>query len=104
MEELQLHDDRAPGRCFICRCEEIEASEILNAIDEGAQSVNDVKRRTRAGMGVCQGAYCISSIAKILVLELGLPIEQVVPMTARPPVRLIPLASFASFDDEQHDG
>src|SRR4051794_11838746 len=52
--------------CFLCRCEEIEEGEILNAIAEGAQSVNDVKRRTRAGMGVCQGAYCVSEIAKLI--------------------------------------
>jgi NAD(P)H-nitrite reductase large subunit len=89
--------------CFICRCEEIEEAEILSAIAEGAQSVNDVKRRTRAGMGVCQGAYCASSIAKMLVQELGVAIEHVVPMTARPPVRLVPLASLASFDDERND-
>jgi NAD(P)H-nitrite reductase large subunit len=89
--------------CFICRCEEIEESEIVQAIAEGAQSVNDVKRRTRAGMGVCQGAYCVSSIAKLLVHELGVPIEQLVPMTARPPVRLVPLESLASFDDERND-
>ena len=85
---------------FICRCEEIEEAEIREAIAEGAQSVNDVKRRTRAGMGICQGAYCVHSISKLLEKELGIPIERIVPMTARPPVRLVPLASLADFDDE----
>jgi NAD(P)H-nitrite reductase large subunit len=86
--------------CFICRCEEIEEAEIVQAIAEGAQSVNDVKRRTRAGMGICQGAYCVHSISKLLEQELGIPLEQIVPMTARPPVRLVPLASLADFNDE----
>jgi len=103
MAETNPENDLHPGPCFICRCEEIEEGEILNAIAEGAQSVNDVKRRTRAGMGVCQGAYCVSTIANILVRERGVPIEYVVPMTARPPVRLVPLASLASFVDESDD-
>jgi NAD(P)H-nitrite reductase large subunit len=85
--------------CFICRCEEIEEAEILQAIAEGAQSINDVKRRTRAGMGVCQGIYCVRPISQILERELGLKPEQIVPMTARPPVRLVTLANLAAFDD-----
>jgi NAD(P)H-nitrite reductase large subunit len=85
--------------CFICRCEEVEEAEILQSIAEGAQSVNDVKRRTRAGMGVCQGIYCVRPISHILERELGLTPDQIVPMTARPPVRLVTLASLAAFDD-----
>jgi NAD(P)H-nitrite reductase large subunit len=88
-------------QCFICRCEEIEEAEIVQAIAEGALSINDVKRRTRAGMGVCQGIYCVHSISKILQRELGLSPDQIVPMTARPPVRLVPLASLATLDDSE---
>lgn len=84
---------------FICRCEEIEEAEIVQAIAEGAQSINDVKRRTRAGMGVCQGIYCVRPISQILERELGLKPERIVPMTARPPVRLVTLANLAAFDD-----
>ncbi len=40
---------------FICRCEEVTLSEIEQAIDEGFITVNDVKRRTRAGMGALSG-------------------------------------------------
>jgi NAD(P)H-nitrite reductase large subunit len=93
-------DERA-SHCFICRCEEIEEAEILQAIAEGAQSVNDVKRRTRAGMGVCQGIYCVRPISHILERELGLEPEQIVPMTARPPIRLVSLASLAEFNDSE---
>jgi NAD(P)H-nitrite reductase large subunit len=89
------------SHCFICRCEEIEEAEVVQAIAEGAQSINDVKRRTRAGMGVCQGIYCVRPISQILERELGLTPDQIVPMTARPPVRLVPLASLAAFDDSE---
>jgi NAD(P)H-nitrite reductase large subunit len=87
--------------CFICRCEEIEEAEILEAIVEGAQSINDVKRRTRAGMGVCQGIYCVQPIAQILERELGLKTDQIVPMTARPPVRCVTLESLAASEDSE---
>jgi NAD(P)H-nitrite reductase large subunit len=96
VDDFELRSERY---CFICRCEEIEEGEILQAIAEGAKSINDVKRRTRAGMGVCQGIYCVSSISRILQRELGLKPEQIVPMTARPPVRLVTLASLAAMDD-----
>jgi glycerol-3-phosphate dehydrogenase len=42
---------------IICRCEKTTESEIVDAIHRplGATDVDSVKRRTRAGMGQCQG-------------------------------------------------
>ena len=40
---------------IICRCQEVTRQEILDAIEQGATTVDGVKRRTRAGMGLCQG-------------------------------------------------
>jgi NAD(P)H-nitrite reductase large subunit len=40
---------------IVCRCEEITVGEIKKAIKEGARDVVGVKRRVRAGMGLCQG-------------------------------------------------
>ena len=81
--------------CDLCRCEEIAADEVRAAIAEGARSVNDVKRRTRAGMGLCQGIYCVPAIAQLLHTDAGLPRDRIAPMTARPPVRPIPLERLA---------
>ncbi len=39
---------------IICRCQEVTRQEILDAIEQGATTVDGVKRRTRAGMGLCQ--------------------------------------------------
>jgi NAD(P)H-nitrite reductase large subunit len=80
---------------LICRCEEITADEIRRAIANGAQTVNDVKRQTRSGMGVCQGVYCVSEIAKTLHELTGIPLAEIAPITARPPVRLIPVGRLA---------
>ncbi len=79
--------------CFVCRCEEITVDEVRWAIAEGAPTVNDVKRRTKAGMGLCQGIFCVPTIAAMIGEGGGRP--EVVPMTARPPVRPIPLETLA---------
>jgi NAD(P)H-nitrite reductase large subunit len=74
----------------ICRCEAVVESAVRDAIAEGNVTVNDIKRRTRAGMGICQGAYCNSAVARLL-LDSGLSATSLAPMTARPPMRLVPL-------------
>lgn len=76
---------------FLCRCEEVSTAVILDAIEAGARSINDVKRRTRAGMGVCQGCFCTGPIAALLHHRGAIPRSGIDPMTARPPVRLLPL-------------
>jgi bacterioferritin-associated ferredoxin len=83
------------ARTLICRCEEILDEEIVAAILAGARTVDDVKRRTRAGMGACQGIYCMPTIAATVSQVTGTPISEVPPMTARPPVRPIPLEALA---------
>lgn len=85
-----VHPAAAPA--YVCRCEEVTEAEVRQAIAAGARSVNDVKRRTRSGMGICQGIYCVGPVAELIYKEMGLPLGEILPMTARPPVRLIPLA------------
>ena len=63
----------------ICRCESITEGEIVDAIRQnpGARDLDGVKRRTRAGMGRCQGGFCGPMVTEILARELGIPLEQV---------------------------
>jgi NAD(P)H-nitrite reductase large subunit len=82
--------------CLICRCEEITDQEVIEAIVAGARTVNDVKRQTRAGMGVCQGVYCVGEIAKMLQEATGTPAGEIALVTARPPVRLVPVDRIAA--------
>lgn len=83
-------------RVLICRCEEVGAAEIAAALQHGALTVDDVKRRTRAGMGACQGIFCIPAVAAIVAEGTGTPMAELGPMTARPPVRPIPLEALAA--------
>jgi thioredoxin reductase/bacterioferritin-associated ferredoxin len=50
----------------ICRCENITVKRIRSALAEGASDRNGIKKRTRLGMGHCQGRYCGQVIDKIL--------------------------------------
>jgi NAD(P)H-nitrite reductase large subunit len=84
------------SHCFVCRCEEITLEEVQRALDDGARTVNDVKRQTRAGMGLCQGIYCVSEIARMIARDAGMTPEVVAPMTARAPVRVVSLRDLAA--------
>ena len=64
---------------IICRCESITEGEIIDAIHRvpGAKSLDGVKRRTRAGMGRCQGGFCSPRVIEIIARELGIPMSEV---------------------------
>ena len=61
---------------IICRCETITEGEIVEAIRRGARSLDGVKRRTRAGMGRCQGGFCAPRVMEILSRELNVPMTE----------------------------
>ncbi len=73
-----IKKDARYGR-VICRCETITEGEIVDAIKRpcGARTVDGVKRRTRAGMGRCQGGFCGPRVIEILSRELGIPVPKV---------------------------
>lgn len=63
----------------VCRCESVTEGEIVDAIHSpcGAVTVDGVKRRTRAGMGRCQGGFCGPRVTAILARELNIPVTEV---------------------------
>ena len=71
-----IQKDPAFGR-VICRCESVSEGEIRAAIRcrVGARTLDGIKRRTRSGMGRCQGGFCTPRVIEILGSELGLPPE-----------------------------
>jgi len=71
-------ENKLYGR-IVCRCETVTEGEIVDAIHEtcGARTLDGVKRRTRAGMGRCQGGFCGPKVTQILARELNIPITEV---------------------------
>lgn len=78
----------------ICRCEEITEDEIRQAIEEGACTVNGVKKRTGAGMGLCQGRTCRKLIARMIEQHYEMKPGEVESSTVRAPVRPVKVDTF----------
>ena len=59
---------------IICRCETVSEGEILAALRQNPKprDVDGVKRRTRSGMGRCQGGFCAPYIVELIARELGI--------------------------------
>ena len=84
---------------IICRCESVRLGQIQSSIHRsGAQTVNQIKKLTRAGMGLCQGRTCAKVVESILTSEGKMP-AGTEPYQVRPPVRGIPIAALADAAD-----
>ena len=70
----QQFPEGSDDNTLICECENVTLGEIRSAIRNfDICSLADLRRRTRVGMGTCQGTYCIRKAAAILARELGRP-------------------------------
>lgn len=80
LEERQalIRENPAYGR-VICRCETVTEGEIVDAVTRplGARSLDGVKRRTRAGMGRCQGGFCGPRVMEIIARETGMDLSEI---------------------------
>ena len=77
-KEQLIEQNPLYGR-IICRCEMITEAEIVQAVKStiGARDIDGVKRRTRAGMGRCQGGFCSPRVTEIISRECGIPMTSV---------------------------
>ncbi|MFD2647337.1 FAD-dependent oxidoreductase [Devosia albogilva] len=68
--QLYAAPPRQAGRMLddlvVCRCENVSAGQVRQAIGNGAQDPGGVKRATRLGMGRCQGRYCTRPVLGLL--------------------------------------
>ena len=81
-----LNDEERAGRVagdadwgeMVCRCEHVTRAEVAASLRNpfGARMMDTVKRRTRCGMGRCQGGFCTPRIVEIMQDE-GLPLEDI---------------------------
>lgn len=72
-------DDTDKAKNIICRCELVTEAEIIDAIHRNIpiNSTDAIKRRTRAGMGTCQGNFCKSRVVAIIARELNIEEDKV---------------------------
>jgi glycerol-3-phosphate dehydrogenase len=76
-EQMKLSETDRRYAHIICRCEQISEREILDAVEDGARTLDGLKFRTRAGMGRCQGAFCTPRSMQLLSQALEIPLERI---------------------------
>jgi NADPH-dependent 2,4-dienoyl-CoA reductase/sulfur reductase-like enzyme len=104
---------------IICQCEEVTRADLIGVqppnylsrpapmcarsldtlLQDGPANPDQIKRLTRAGMGVCQGRRCRDQVAMLLALEAGQPFGSIPLATHRAPVRPLPLKILAEWDE-----
>ena len=72
-EQAALIEQNPQYGRIVCRCETITEGEILEALRSPVPpaSIDEIKRRTRAGMGRCQGGFCQPRVLELLAKERG---------------------------------
>jgi NADPH-dependent 2,4-dienoyl-CoA reductase/sulfur reductase-like enzyme len=77
----------ADRETILCRCEEVSVGAVESAFAEGYMTTGDVKRRTRAGMGRCQGRYCGPILDALIAERAGREQDEYSGFAPRAPVR-----------------
>jgi glycine/D-amino acid oxidase-like deaminating enzyme len=80
---------------IICRCENLDIGGIRAEIARGVGSLGVLKRRTRLGMGRCQGRYCTPVAASLLSSLTGLERGLEEAFAPRLPVKPFPASAIA---------
>ncbi|HBS52165.1 MAG TPA: FAD/NAD(P)-binding oxidoreductase [Coxiellaceae bacterium] len=82
MQESELNElikQEPDYGCVVCRCETVSLGEIRASLQTNIpiNSLDAIKRRTRAGMGKCQGGFCTTKIMEVINEELKIPKEKI---------------------------
>lgn len=80
---------------MICRCEQVSAGALRQAVRDGARGPAQAKVFTRCGMGLCQGRVCGNAVTRLIAQEAGLSPEDVGGYHVRFPLKPISLAEMA---------
>ena len=79
-----------------CRCEEISAGQIRQAVSLGATGPNQVKAFLRCGMGPCQGRVCGPIVSAVIARARGVPIAEIGNYRPRAPYKPITIGTLAA--------
>ena len=80
---------------IICRCEDLSLGELRGVVKRSGPDINEFKRLTRAGMGLCQGRTCSTSLRHILAKSTGTAPDKIGVLTPRPPFKPITLGQLS---------
>ncbi len=83
------------GDTIVCRCEEVTAQQITEAVRIGCTGPNQLKAFLRCGMGPCQGRLCGLTVTELIANARGVTPAEVGHYRLRPPVKPITLSELA---------
>mgnify|MGYP001342206863 CR=1 FL=1 len=75
----------APGKQFTCVCMDVTKKEMVQAVAEGFDDIELLKRYTTLSMGPCQGKSCLPGSRQLTAALTGTTIAQTATTTSRPP-------------------
>jgi NADPH-dependent 2,4-dienoyl-CoA reductase/sulfur reductase-like enzyme len=85
-----------PDEVVLCRCEEVTAGRVREAVSLGCQGSNQTKAFTRTGMGPCQGRVCGPAVHAVIAAARGADPAQVDPFRTRFPTKPVTLGELAA--------
>lgn len=88
---------------MVCRCEEITAGQIREAISQGARHPAQIKGKTRAGMGPCQGRMCAATISEIISDSCSIDIVDIGSLRVRTPLKPLSIEQYANMKFGEKD-
>ena len=92
-----IDPNRIPsGDTIACRCEEVSAAQIVEAVRIGATGPNQLKAYLRCGMGPCQGRLCGLTVTELMASARGKTPAEIGHYRLRPPVKPITVNELAS--------
>ncbi len=95
----EQYQEIIPDEAIICRCERITAGEIRALIRKGITDANELKAKSKVGMGAC-GAKTCSKLIEKLFREEGISYDQITPFVQRPLFVEVPLKCFTGSQEE----
>jgi NAD(P)H-nitrite reductase large subunit len=81
---------------IVCRCEDVTREDITAAIVAGATNAQEIKMRTRAGMGPCQGRVCRPALEQMVGVADDTLLTASSALTVHLPVRPVALGQLAT--------
>ena len=86
-----MTQDISNDEILICRCRDVTKTEIVEAIEEGYDTMELIKRKTKIGTGTCGGRTCLPLIRRILAHKTGRRVEEIDLPRERAPIIPLPI-------------
>jgi sarcosine oxidase subunit alpha len=94
---LPIPPERDPRnkRAFVCLCSDVSSQDLADAIEEGFDHIETLKRYTTTTMGPCQGRMCQLPAIGVCARQTSRSMAQTGVTTARPPNPGVTLGALA---------